>query len=570
MIIKKYRADNLEEAKRIVEKELGPEAIILTTRPVKEGGLKSLFLSESVEVTAAIGEAELEAYNVQKATTSQKSKQSMLKKAPEPVKAVPGIKSAPVSEKHLGNLGQNLEDLKKTVNSISAASNDGMDYGDQVILSSQARNQAKTSTQKIAPPIQEAAPRLKPKIRMPIETIDDMPEETQTEVRRSEKGPETAMSASFNDLSRRLVEEFTKEDAENKEVPRKTERPVEKKEASKNTMNTQQAPLRKAPKRKVELNSAVLENASIDLNAIRQIVREEFKGAQKAVRVGPLTAEQDTGVGSVPFLISKGVSRSIAVQIQENIEERLGAENPRESKAEKATRLNTLKMEIASRIKSSGPILLRQGEPALVSLVGPTGVGKTTTLMRIAEQYKGELGKKVGVITLDLEKVGALEQIQAMSRAVGVPCQYAENAMELKRAIANFNDRDLILIDTGGCSQYNWKEVDALNEILAELEGLHVLLTISSTTKDVDVFGIIDQFSMLNIESLIFTKLDETIGYGILLNACDKMHLPISYLTTGRKSVENLVIANDSDLARRILVENNSKEYKRLREVASS
>ena len=132
------------------------------------------------------------------------------------------------------------------------------------------------------------------------------------------------------------------------------------------------------------------------------------------------------------------------------------------------------------------------------------------------------------------------------------------------------SDYDLVFIDTGGRSQYDWQDVDSLGAMLVGIDNLKLYLTLSATTKDVDVYGIIQQFSSLGIESLIFTKLDETIAYGLFVNVCEKMKLPISYLTAGRRVPQDLKICDAADVAKKILVEHNGAKFKDLRDLASA
>ncbi|MGK0183944.1 MAG: flagellar biosynthesis protein FlhF, partial [Halioglobus sp.] len=312
-----------------------------------------------------------------------------------------------------------------------------------------------------------------------------------------------------------------------------------------------------------------LPDKSLTLGQLREVIREEFYSAQQNVSVGSLLEGREEKVGSVRFLISKGISRDIAVQIEQELNSRFGPVDITVPSPERIGRLNELKNELARRIFAAGPITLQNDRPTVAALVGGTGVGKTTTLVKIAAQYAGELKKKVAVITLDLEKVGALEQMQALLMPHGIALASAESGYQLQRAVASFADCDLILIDTAGRSQYNWQQVDDLVEVLSHIDDLQVYLTMSATTKDLDVYGIIQQFAILDVDSFIFTKLDETIGQGILVNVCQKTKKPIRYLTMGNRVPQDLKIADPADIARKLLVQHNSREFQAIRNMAS-
>ena len=269
------------------------------------------------------------------------------------------------------------------------------------------------------------------------------------------------------------------------------------------------------------------------------------------------------------FLQSKGIALSISTMLISNVMKRLGI-NEIPQGAEKRTEIyNVLKREIAATIKTSGPLTLKQGRPKLCAVVGPTGVGKTTTIIKIALQYAQELKKKVALITLDTAMVGAYEYIHAIAQNFGLPLAKAGTLEELHAAIRLYDESDLILIDTSGRCQYQSQKVNELGEILNTLEGLEIHLALSATTKDIDIIGAIAQFEDLNIESLIFTKLDETIAHGVLVNACIKTGKSISYVTNGQQIPGDLLIANSDEIARSILVQNNAEEFDHLRQLAS-
>jgi flagellar biosynthesis protein FlhF len=236
----------------------------------------------------------------------------------------------------------------------------------------------------------------------------------------------------------------------------------------------------------------------------------------------------------------------------------------------RAQRLNAMRTEIAASIKTTGPITLSPGTPTVVALVGPTGVGKTTTLAKIASQYKHYLKKRVAFISLDNVKLGAREQIEVISREHQIPFRTAGSSEELKEAIAAFYDQDLILIDTGGRSQYQTTEVVALADLLTADSRIKIYLALSATTKDVDCMGIVKQFSRMPIKGLIFTKLDETIAYGMMVTVCERSRVPISYLTNGQKVPRDLQIAESGEIAKSILMQHNSKACTRIREMATA
>jgi flagellar biosynthesis protein FlhF len=271
--------------------------------------------------------------------------------------------------------------------------------------------------------------------------------------------------------------------------------------------------------------------------------------------------------GMIRFLVSKGVSKKIAEDIESRLNQQFGYTDMSIPGEERSRRIQALKKELSQYIKTGGPISLISGQPTFVAIVGPTGVGKTTTLIKLANQYKYQLKKHVLVIALGENRSGD-EHIVALSEKYQLPFIYAPSANELHEGLGSHPKADLILIDTAGRNQYQWEELDDLTEMLSTLSPLHIHLAISATTKDVDVYGIIRHYSRLNIESLIFTKLDETIAHGVLVNACYYAKKPISYLTTGSDILDDLKIADPHEIARSILTRHNSPEFEEIRQIA--
>ncbi|MFN0065385.1 MAG: ATP-binding cassette domain-containing protein [Chlamydiales bacterium] len=238
------------------------------------------------------------------------------------------------------------------------------------------------------------------------------------------------------------------------------------------------------------------------------------------------------------FLIAKGVQRSLAAKI--------GIEFVRE-RAE----IGTLPAIITRYIRTSPDLDFRQKR--CIALVGPTGVGKSTTILKLAGLYRD---KKVGILALDKEKAGT--SLQFEKGIIG-------NNVSLHEGIEKTEGYDLILLDTGGCNFYEEGRVDALGELLTSFPSVEVHLTLSAATKDVDLYGAIHQFSPLQPTHLIFTKLDETLTLGSLINVCAKTELPIRYITYGYPLPGKIEIAEPKNIVKKMLANLNAKEFQILR-----
>ncbi len=226
-----------------------------------------------------------------------------------------------------------------------------------------------------------------------------------------------------------------------------------------------------------------------------------------------------------------------------------------------------LREELVARLPVTGQIEIdnEKAGPKVVMLVGPTGVGKTTTLAKIAPRfthlYQGGQ-KKVVFMTADLFRIAAVEQLQKYSEILRVPLEVVYTPEEASAVIERHQDADLILIDTGGTGQRNETQVSNLAAIAQACKPLEVHLVLSSTTKSSDLKDIIECFAELEPQRLLFTKLDESTAYGNILNAVSESKLPVSYLTTGQMVPEDIEVADSERLADLLLDRSEDEGFK--------
>jgi len=212
---------------------------------------------------------------------------------------------------------------------------------------------------------------------------------------------------------------------------------------------------------------------------------------------------------------------------------------------------------IEKYIKFTGPIKVEEGKKKIVAFVGPTGVGKTTNLIKLASYYALDEGKKVAIINADTFKIGAQDQIRIYSRILNVPYKTVSDSLKLKEALKEFHDFDLIFIDTVGRSHYDhWK----LGEIKATLsldESMDIFLVLSCSMKDLELYEATKRFSRLfPIAALFFTKLDECLTPGSIVNVPVRFSYPLSYVSIGQRVPEDVKVLNANILTDIILGEN--------------
>jgi flagellar biosynthesis protein FlhF len=204
-------------------------------------------------------------------------------------------------------------------------------------------------------------------------------------------------------------------------------------------------------------------------------------------------------------------------------------------------------------IRFAGILKMRKNSPRIIALVGPTGVGKTTTTAKLAAMYALNRGNKVALITMDIFRVGAVEQLKTYSRIMGIPLEVASTPKELEKAVEKHSDCDLIVIDTAGRSHKDKEKLDEMKNFLDNKIPIEIYLCLSATTKDRELKEILNRFSVFQIGKVVFTKIDESESLGNMVNLLMKENLQIAYFTTGQRVPEDIEVATSAKLAEMIL-----------------
>lgn len=241
---------------------------------------------------------------------------------------------------------------------------------------------------------------------------------------------------------------------------------------------------------------------------------------------------------------NRWTSLLMEAEVEESIARELLQSAPENALSESA-----LQSLVAERLMTSGPITLKEGQPKVVMLVGPTGVGKTTTIAKLAAQYALLQRRRVGLITIDTYRIAAVEQLRTYSQIIDVPIRVVYSSNELPSAVREFSSMDVVFVDTAGRSQRNSMQIGELKACCERLSDCEVHLVLSSTTKTRDLYDIVQRFSVMPLHRVIWTKLDESTTFGNILNVAVKHPLPISYVTTGQRVPEDVEVAEANKLA---------------------
>ncbi|HEY9578038.1 MAG TPA: flagellar biosynthesis protein FlhF, partial [Pseudobacillus sp.] len=175
-----------------------------------------------------------------------------------------------------------------------------------------------------------------------------------------------------------------------------------------------------------------------------------------------------------------------------------------------------------------------------VNIVGPTGVGKTTTLAKIAAESVLEKKLKTAFVTTDTYRIAAIEQLKTYADLLKVPVEVAYKPADFQRAIEKFKDQDVVYIDTAGRNYLEEQFIEEL-KVMIPFEKMKNYLVLSLTSKEQDIHAVIDQFATVPIHQFIFTKMDETTSHGVIINVMCRYRTGVAFLTNGQNVPDDLV-----------------------------
>ncbi len=279
-----------------------------------------------------------------------------------------------------------------------------------------------------------------------------------------------------------------------------------------------------------------------EMDELKTLVKEAMVQQSAAV------TESHQEISSLEYLYQHLVDH----EVESSIARDLVKEVERDCPGENLTRVQAQRLLCDKMGRYLKPVCFN-GHRHIFCFVGATGVGKTTTLAKLAAHYSIFKGKKVGLITLDTYRIGAVEQLRSYARLMDLPLEVVMSPKELKEAMLKMKDMDYIMVDTAGRNSKNVMHVQELQGFSRVLPEPFTFLCLSATTKRQDIEVIAENFKPVNYNALIFTKLDETSSFGSILNAACHTKLPVAFLTNGQKVPEDLEIPTEERLTDIIL-----------------
>lgn len=248
-------------------------------------------------------------------------------------------------------------------------------------------------------------------------------------------------------------------------------------------------------------------------------------------------------------LVENDVDAAVAQELVRAVENAV----PEEERNSEHITSRALERHLKRTIKISGVIDTSSESHRTVAFVGPTGVGKTTTVAKLASLFTLSRRKRVGVITADTYRIAAVEQIKTYGEILNVPVRVVYNSEDMKRSVDIFSDMDLVLIDTAGRSQRDVERIDQLKELLGASYPLEIHMVLSANMRLKEMIDAAEKFRPLAYNHFVFTKLDEAVTYGSLISVISRMNVGLSYLCFGQNVPEAIEPATAERLINLIL-----------------
>ncbi len=297
---------------------------------------------------------------------------------------------------------------------------------------------------------------------------------------------------------------------------------------------------------------ANLENKITNIENLLGKLFQQTATAEKQVvhQVNPAQAQRSSGIVDVFYnnLVKNEVEQDIARRIMDTVSAKIPSNAGFD---DVAVQLSAVISGLLGKSETIGSGA--SGKPKVAIFVGPTGVGKTTTLAKIAANHMLSQKKSIGLITADTYRIAAVEQLKTYAEILDIPVSVAYTATELREAVKQNSDKDLILIDTAGRSHKNKAQFEELKAFVAASGADEVYLLLSSTTSSRSYREILKSYSFLPDYKLIFTKLDEASTCGIILNVRYLTGKSLSYITTGQSVPDDIETVNVDKITKNLM-----------------
>ena len=517
MAIKTFRGKSVNEALAMVKRELGPNAVILHTKTHKVGGVFGIGAHSVTEITATADAS------VVRSMQARSSSRAPSRSEPSPVASEYSDAQRKATRREL------LEYARSAVPSANAATEHRS--GDR----SEARGRPVSG-----PPLDPLDPLAALFSRKSVSdepAVRDRQRESDPGRQERSAGPSDRPAAAPTP-QRHSVRHEPEPSRESDPLRERTHRlPAEPE---------------KTPKAQPIDPSAVARPSGAieaELAALRRMVTQVLQTSRAGATGFPSDALTDVYAKLIENELAADLADEIATEVRQEL-------SRHELDSPDIVRQAVLR-HLASHIPVSRSLtpagIQEDGRPLTIALIGPTGVGKTTTLAKLAATYKLRRGKKVGMVTCDTYRIAAVDQLRTYANIIGLPLKVALTPADMRQACQQLSDCDVILVDTAGRSQRDVGKIDELRTLIDAAAPHETHLVLSSTHSERVLAEAAAKFVDIQPDHVIFTKLDEAVSLGLVVNTLRRLNARLSFVTTGQEVPDQIELGNADRIARLVV-----------------
>jgi len=292
-------------------------------------------------------------------------------------------------------------------------------------------------------------------------------------------------------------------------------------------------------------NTAV-EQLHREMGAVRSLVQELLSESRRA----HLPSVPQDLHPTYSHLIEQEVAQEVAVGLIQQIRGELSSRQVADPETVRAR----LAAYIEQMVPPAVPIVCDKTDRAkVVALVGPTGVGKTTTIAKLAANFRLRERRSVALVTIDMYRIAAVDQLRTYAQIIDVPLKVVLSPGEFQDAVHSLREHDVIFVDTAGRSPNDTIKLNELRGFFQTVKPDEVHLVLAGNCNERVLLSAIDRFEPIGIDRILFTKLDEAVGFGLILSVVKQVNAKLSYMTTGQDVPDDIELSSGRRLAQLIL-----------------